>query len=315
VVFLLSIFCCLFFLLLERSVGIGWDFHPDAVTYTQKYLPTVLSIFDIGISAVPNNLYYLISYLAIGNVAILIILNIFFYSLTNVLIAKVFKMHLNKTNWTNNKKLLLLLLLLLTPYRLHLAIHVLKDTLIIYLITFIIYKNKLYISSFVHFTFMFLLRIFSITYSSLLFPRKVIYYMIPLVLFVIILNIDLITVFLLKQNELKMTFREFDSVPNFSNFGVLGILLRAILWPIFVLTGAFIILSPSIAYFPIALGAIMLQLWSLLTFKKLAVSFVTFSLLSLLAMLVTGFTSYIRYTLPIVIVLPLILIKNNGARW
>jgi hypothetical protein len=314
VVFFISLLACLVFYALEWMVGIGWDFHPDAVTYTQKYLQLSLNMLEQGVLSFPNNMYYLLSYLVDGSVVLLISLNVFAYSLTNVVIAKEFRKFSHFSGWKRNKKIALLLLLLFIPYRLHLAIHVLKDTLIIFgfvLVVFNVNKKSLLILSFIP---TFFLRVISVIYLTVLMPNKIIKIGIPIVAIIFIFKYEFLTSFLLGQNALEMTFRESDNVPTFQNMGLMGVIIRAVVWPFFNLTGIYALISPSILYFPVAMGSFMIQLWSYIVFKRFAITPMVFCVMALIALIVPGYASYIRYCFPILIITPILMMKSNPYR-
>ena len=60
-------------------------------------------------------------------------------------------------------------------------------------------------------------------------------------LFIFIQKEGFFSAILNTQNQVDMTFREFDNVPNFFQYGVLGAVFRAIIWPFLFLTGLFIL--------------------------------------------------------------------------
>ena len=115
-----------------------------------------------------------------------------------------------------------------------------------------------------------------------------------------------------------MTFRGFDSVPSFHELGILGSIIRSILWPILYLTGAFIFLSPTIFYFPIAIGSFCLNLWIIKHFKDLRslvpVLLSVYVSMAIFAFIVSGFTSFIRYCLPLIAILPILLINEENRQ-
>lgn len=146
-------------------------------------------------------------------------------------------------------------------------------------------------------------------YMTVLMPKKLIKIGIPVAVVIFIFKYEYITTFLLGQNALEMTFREADRVPTFQNLGLLGVFIRAIVWPFFNLTGIYALISPSILYFPVAIGAFMIQFWSYIVFRKFAITPMVFCVMALIAMLVPGYASYIRYCFPILIVTPLLMMK------
>jgi hypothetical protein len=306
---------CAVFFALERMVGIGWDFHPDAVTYTQKYIHLATNLMEQGVLSFPNHLYYLVSYVLNGNVTLLILVNVLAYCFTNVVIAKEFKKFSYYSRWGGNKKILLLLLLLFIPYRLHLAVHVLKDTLILLGLILVVVNADRKMLMALWFMPTFLLRILSVVYVTVLMPKKLIKIGIPIAVIIFIFKYEYITTFLLGQNALEMTFREADRVPTFQNLGLLGVFIRAIVWPFFNLTGIYALISPSILYFPVAIGAFMIQFWSYIVFRKFAITPMVFCVMALIAMLVPGYASYIRYCFPILIVTPLLMMRANPYKY
>ena len=108
-----------------------------------------------------------------------------------------------------------------------------------------------------------------------------------------------------------MTFRDFDKVPNFFELGVLGAIIRAIVWPFLYLTGIFFLLSPTIMYLPIAIGSFSLQFWHFKQYGRPVLCFQVYLAMGILAFMVSGFTSFIRYTLPLLTILPILIIKKN----
>ena len=116
-------------------------------------------------------------------------------------------------------------------------------------------------------------------------------------------------------NETDMQFREFDKVPSFQEFGAVGSVFRFIVWPIISITGMFFLLSPSFQYLPLTLGCVFTMIYSLkytrLNFRDLLIPFV---LMAIFGLLVTGFTTYFRYIFPIIVILPIFIIKRSNPR-
>jgi hypothetical protein len=306
-VFFVSLMMSLLFLVIERLAGIGLDFHPDAITYTELYYGVANNIIEKDFLSFPNNAYYLVSYVFNGSPELLISLNIFLYSLTNV----IFYNFVSRTGVVGLSRIVGIIVFFTIPYRLHLSVHVLKDTMIIFFFIYIMCNGWTNYRSVLSIISMFCLRIFSFSYLGLIVHNRIFKFGVFLLFLIIVLFNDQFTTFLLKQNNLDMTFREFDNVPNFSDLGLLGSLIRAIVWPFFVISGFFVFLSPSIAFVPIAFGAWMIQGWSIVFFKKIAFSVRVYIIMMLIALLVPGFTSYIRYCFPLLIVLPILMLKSR----
>ena len=116
----------LMLLALERQLGIGWDYHPDAVTYAKTFNNVISNIINSGRRDLLTQLYFVFSKLLNGDIAALIGVNIIVYSATNCMIYGQLKGFI-----TSKAGLICVLLIIFMPYRMHLAVHVLKDTLLI----------------------------------------------------------------------------------------------------------------------------------------------------------------------------------------
>lgn len=307
-VFFTSIVAALSLLALENIVGIHWDFHPDAITYTTDSFEMVENLLEAGFFASFNNFYYFFAAIIQQNVIFLVILNIIVYALTNLSIFKYIKNNAELGNIKFDAKLMLFLgCILFMPYRLHLAVHVLKDTLIIFFLIQLLSKNKikLLLSSF----FMIGLRLFSFMYLSVLIKKKYFYtgaFLIGIV--VIFINQQMVEL-IESRNDIDMVFREFDIVPNFATYGLLGSLVRAIVWPIFAFTGTYLLFSPSIAFVPIAIGSMAMCIISFWAYKIPAINLQSLIIFGIIAMLTSGFTTYIRYCFPLLILAPILQFK------
>lgn len=140
IIFLSSIIFALIVLFIERSIGIGFDFHPDSLVYLK--ISGIVKFEDFFKNPVDliGRFYYLIVGFFDKNKTILITINIIFFALTNFIIYSSIKNILCKKS---NLYLIFSLLLIFDPYRAHLSVHILKDTLIEFsLIYSLIYINK-----------------------------------------------------------------------------------------------------------------------------------------------------------------------------
>lgn len=297
----------LLFLLFERFVGIGWDFHPDSVTYATVSNDVAEIIYQEGFNLVLNNAYYLWSALFNMDIYILTFLNMIMYSLTNVFL---YNFHLKyKHILTPNLWVLGMILLLFNPYRLHLSTTLLKDTMIIMLLTSsVLYalKHKL-----LCIPTLLLLRVASAIYCLILIKPKILKIIILSIMFLAIIFQDYFYNVLTFFNETEMQLRDFDTMPTFQNWGILGAFIRGISWPFFAITGLFAIISPAAAFFPVALGIIFNQIYVYFIIKKFTVPMPIYAALFVFAILTTGYTAYIRYIYPILVVYPIIAILNN----
>ena len=305
-IFFLSISASLFVLLLERLFGIGWDFHPDARTYIELSSGS-LSLLRLDNIMLGSWFYILVDFFN-SNIDALIAFNVLIYSITNVGIANFFYKHTGRDQ--KQITLLLFLLVIFNPYRLHLSVQVLKDTIIIFGMVYFLISKRF---SWLYFIISFLFSLRSAMYLIAVIKRR--NFIVVLLLISSFLywymGIDGILSILSAEDQVNMTFRQFDSVPNFFEFGYVGAILRAIIWPFFYLTGVFIFFSPSIMYLPIAMGSFFLQVWHLKQYRRHAFYFQIYVAMGVMAFMVSGFTSYIRYTLPLVTILPILIIKRD----
>ena len=111
---------------------------------------------------------------------------------------------------------------------------------------------------------------------------------------------------MLTFNEAEMQLREFDKIPTFQEYGIVGVLMRSVTWPLLAITGLFAILSPAAAFFPVALGSVFNQFYIFKTTRSLV--FPVGAMLALMAFgaMVTGYTAYIRYVYPLLVALPIV---------
>lgn len=305
-VFFVSTLACIIALILERIAGIDWDFHPDVVTYITEYK----SVAAQGLETLPNQLYYFITDWVDGSVSLLIALNVLAYCATNVIIANVYSDFRRAKGLIRKGSVVLLVLLLFAPYRLHLAIHALKDTFIILtLCIFTAYQGRT-IYSWLAWIPLLLLRIYAGFYTLILVRGRLLLLIIVLAA-VSISFLDLpVLEFLQDRNEAGMHSREFDTIPSFSELGILGTFLRMIIWPLLVVSGAFAILSPALLFIPVALEILLARAWSRHVFGHLGLTIGLMLCLAVIAAFVNGFTAYVRYAYPALVVMPIIIMRN-----
>ena len=304
VIFSLSILACLFVLSIERLAGLEWDFHPDANTYIAN---------SVGTKSYPlknyiGSLFYILVDLMNSKVWLVVTFNIFIYSITNIALANFFKRH---TGLLSKQILVLFLLVIFNPYRTHLSVYVLKDTLIIFSMVYFFTSNRIY-------SWIFILLSYSLTNRTLIYlftiinKKNLVIILLFMLVFISLQSQEFLYSVLSAKDQGDMTFRSFDKVPNFLEFGLLlGATIRAIVWPFLFLTGTFFLLSPTIMYLPIAVGSFFLQLWHFRQYGSLALYFQAYLVISILAFLVSGFTSFIRYALPVITIIPILALKNK----
>jgi len=286
------------FLLVERLAGIEWDFHPDAVTYVTDYNSYVDDIANM-----PNNLYFFISSLLGGNLPALIELNIIAYSLANAVGWGRIRQYGRACGLSSGRTLVAAVVFLLQPYRLHLGVHVLKDTLIILmlLLTVSVAPRRMWLAA----AALLALRVSAVIYFVGCLPRRLVVGLLVLVSLALALTMQSQEVigFLISRNELDMGGRNFNTVSSFEDYGAAGTLMRGALWPLLLVTGAFWLLSPAMTLLPIAVEMIAGRV----ALARVRIDWLPIlTALGLMAMLVNSYTAYIRYCYPLVCVLPVL---------
>ncbi|MDO8714705.1 MAG: hypothetical protein Q7K13_09575 [Polynucleobacter sp.] len=296
-------------------MGIPWNFHPDSETYINISNEVANAILNSGeFKDILNNGYYIIVYYLGSNILTVTIYNIILFSISNILIYAALKKYTGITYFYWG-----LLLLLLNPYRMHLSTTCLKDTTIIFLSLLSVYSTKNFILAL---PALLIMRLSSIAYIVIIAieggNHRIKHFWLILLpcafvmAGILIINADLLINWMNVNNEINMVFREFDSVPTFSEFGNFGIYIRAALWPLFYQTGLFFLLSPSIAYFPIFLGSLFNLIYCRIYQNSWGLLLVPYLGLSAIALFVSGFTTYLRYAAPILAILPILIASQQA---
>jgi hypothetical protein len=286
----------------ERMLGIGWDYHPDSVTYATKSKEMAAGVLAGGYQDLINNGYYLFAALLDQNVTLITLANMVFFALTNCILYGVHREH-------SGRGFALFLLLALNPYRLHLSTTLLKDTLVILLLVFSARSALRYMMTL---PLQLAVRLGTVFYSALwIRPR----HLLPLAALAVLAFIwagDDIRRVLLAANAEQMVFRGFDLVPTFQDLGLAGIGLRALLWPLLAWSGLFVVLSPAAEYLVVALGSFATQAYCVRVLGGPRLPVGVFVGLALLGVFVTGFTAYLRYAYPLLTVLPLLALARSS---
>lgn len=305
-IFCLSIGLSISTLLIERMVGIEWDFHPDAVTYVTISDSVAQHIFDAPLNIMNNAHYLWVSFLG-SSVGLVVAFNMFFWGVTNSIL---FNSLVDKVKEKGSYFLWgIFMIFLFSPYRMHLSTTMLKDTIILLLLTCIFsMRNK-----WLPIGFICMWRLASIFYLINLLSRKLLIFTMFFGLIATYLSFDFIFEYAAKQDEADMQFRDFDLVPAFKEYGFIGTLLRISLWPLIALTGAYAVISPSVFFFPLAMGSICSLILSCFIFSRFSLftHAQIFLGMALFAFFATGFTTFIRYVYPLISVLPLILLYHE----
>jgi hypothetical protein len=313
-------------LLFERLVGINWDYHPDSVYYIENFTDFInQQLHHNRIIFSFNQFYFFIVNFLGGKVSYIIFFNIILYSYTNVFVYKILKNKLN-LNYLH----LGTFILLLNPYRLHLSTTILKDTLVIFLFVLIFYR--ILFVNIVSIFFLILTRSAAFIYYFVFFRyfsffsknfKLKIFFLIIFILFLFnFIYSDFVLNYLIKlldhievmHNEVPHKVRSFDNVENFSSLGNWGILIKAILWPILLLTGTLIFFSPSVEFFFISLSSLISLIYCIIYLKSSSFELFSFLVLAIIATLTSGYPVFIRYSYPIITIIPILIAINKSNK-
>lgn len=329
--FFISIFIVFFFYIFEGIIGIDRFYHPDSLNHyltpNEKVPKFIDNLNNPGIFL--NFGYEFFCRIFNYNYKILILLNFIFYSITNIIIYnKIFKKLILRKN--QFQIFILFYILFLEPYRLHLASHILKETLLILLISILIFSSNLVLKSIsvilIEFTrknsIIYLLIL--INYKSILkLFKKIItkykkntnkhfkyYFFLFLFLFVFIcfLNFEIIYkeiitlfdkyYFLFRVYFFgEMSPREYDQISNFQEYGYhLGFWLKVMIWPVLFISGSFALFTSSYLF---KLLGLLIILNHYLIFKITNKSFISLGfifLIMVISIYSTSYTAMYRYS-------------------
>lgn len=279
----------------ERLAGISHGFHPDSLFYIDNFYlyqrPGWGALLNF------NNMYYEVVGLFNGNVGWLVALNIVVFSLTNVIIARLFGVRLPTVS-------LYALLIMFLPYRLHLASHVLKDTMIIGLTVLTFFGTFKAMPLFAYMLGAFRIVAVAITVGLRFLPRRPLY--VVLACFAVMTTALLSREFagvILERGEADMGGREFLAMPLQGATNVFLILVRSLFWPLAFKTGFYPLLTGNAVILVIALEQLIALAISLRT-RNLWVYVLSPGTLAMLviSLLVNSFGAYLRYIYPFFII-------------
>lgn len=293
---------------LETRLGLGpGEAHIDESTYLYN---TEIVACGSGIETLPRigEGYFCLSDLLDKSLTKLVGLNIALYLATSLILMNFF----NRYEMDPLQRFLLFMILC-DPYRAHLAIHVLKESFLFFGVVLMFYSRLGVVYGLIISTFF---RVAGPLYTLVLVHRIERKFLLSgLLIFGFVLwMFPGHILYLLNGGNADMVFQTYDKVPTFNQYGLAGDILRAISWPILLLSGMFYLTSPALLFTPIALVALLLQIWSWSAFKKPAISLGAFLVLATLAFMVPGFTGFARYAYPVVVVLPLIMLQRFGKK-
>jgi len=296
--FFYSIIYSLIILFIERKNNIQIDFHPDVTEYFERADQEMLSSFIENPFQFLGKFYYVIVSYFIDNIEFLIILNILAYSLTNYILYLIIKNIFSKRNFLYS---IFILIIIFNPYRAHLAVHPLKDTLIILSLVFSFFSSSIVIN-FIFIFLGFMLRLSFYVYLPIFFVsiKKKLFFFIFAFLFSIILFYFSSVMFDAIENTADMTNRSFDNVYNFINFDFpFAQILRGIAWPVIRITGLAVLFHPFYFLFLLQSVALMYIIYVNRRYVDYRVVFFILPLIAL-AVVSSGYNSYLRYSEPLI---------------
>jgi len=328
-VFLISIIICILFYYFERLIGIDQFYHPDTLYYLnseEKYY-YFKSMFSERPLAILNNGFLFVLKIFNHNYHQLIIFNFVIFSLTNLIVYNlVFKDNLLSFN--KFQIFILYTILFFDPYRLHLVGHILKETLLIFLILSFLYFKNLYVKmififlgvfikkNIIFYFFIFyiddLIQKFFKIKKKLILPISVLI-IICLFLFFFKFTIfdqekSIFSYFTLLPNQSfietleiwhyrSMGGRDYDNVPNFQNISFpLALIYKIIIWPSLIISGFFLFFTNSFLFKILGLLMIYFNVGIYYLTKKSFMNIGLLILLILIALYSVTFTSYFRYS-------------------
>ena len=328
--FFISLAICLLFYTLEGLFNIDRFYHPDSKDHylnPKEMLPTFQkNYFNPFIFL--NYGYHYFSKLLNHNYYLLIFSNFIFYSLTNLIIfEKVFKKFLKNKNLYI---VVLFYLLFLEPYRLHLTCHVLKETLLIFILTTFIFVKSFLIKIF-FFILLEFVRKNSIVYlliflsynfikknilyvnkylNNYSFKNKKIYINLLLLILIIIFFYNYSFVFEFAKsifNKIYYLFRvyffsdmqsrNYDNLTNFQEYGYhIGFWLKLLTWPLLYLSGFFLFFTTSILFKILGLIIIINHYLVYKLTKKTFITLGLFLIIIFISIFSTSYTAMYRYS-------------------
>lgn len=310
--FSLSIIFCLGVSFIERLFEIGVYYHPDVEYYLRiRDATNIMNLFQNPKGFV-GQIYIIITSLFKYNINYLIGLNILIYSITNAYLFQFVKNTYKKNGWVFY---FAVLIVIFDPYRAHLAVHILKDTLIIFSLVILFFSRSYIIKIIASILGVFLRFSFFIYMPVMISNLKITiknFILASIIFFIVIYPFKHIIFAVIASGgqSADMSFRTFDTVPNFHDLEFFGNVIRSIIWPVIRLTGIAFFFSPVYLLFllqSLALGYIFYvnkKFIKLIYFKSILF------IIPLIALgySVSGYNSYLRYSQPIMTLFSIFLI-------
>ena len=302
--FFYSIIYSLIILFIERKNNIQIDFHPDFTEYFEKADEELLNVFIENPFQFLGKFYYVIVSYFIDNIEFLLILNILAYSLTNYILYLIIKNIFSKKNFLYS---IFILIVIFNPYRAHLAVHPLKDTLIILSLVFSFFSSSIVINfificlgSMFRLGFYVYLPIFFVKFKN----KKLAFF----IFFILSLFLYLYFGQMISEAfklDADMRNRSFDTVYNFINFDFpFAQILRGITWPVIRITGLAVLFHPFYFLFLLQSVALMYIIYVNRRYVDYRVIFFILPLM-IIAVVSSGYNSYLRYSEPLMTIFPI----------
>jgi hypothetical protein len=288
----------LIILFIERKNNIQIDFHPDVTEYFERADQEMLSSFIENPFQFLGKFYYVIVSYFIDNIEFLIILNILAYSLTNYILYLIIKNIFSKRNFLYS---IFILIIIFNPYRAHLAVHPLKDTLIILSLVFSFFSSSI-VLNFIFISFAAMLRLGFYVYLPMFFlniKNKNFAFFIFFIfsLFLYFYFGGMISEALRLSADMRN--RSFDTVYNFINFDFpFAQILRGITWPVIRITGLAALFHPFYFLFLLQSVALMYIIYVNRRYVDYRVVFFILPLM-IIAAVSSAYNTYLRYSEPI----------------
>ena len=244
-----------------------------------------------------NNGYYFVVALFSGDVLNIIYFNQFIFALTNVFIFSIFGIKFSEMKVIH-------VLILFLPYRLHLASHVLKDTLIIYMVLLSYFCAIRFLLFPLIVTFIFRIVAGPIVLMARFIPERRWYIFAVYLVFALATFISPdIASFLLDRSEASMGGRDYFEIPLSDATSLTGIIGKTILWPFLAKTGMFALVSLHPTTFILAFECFVFLLFAIYYRKTIAL-LTGNGLIALIfvALMVNSYGAYYRYVYPFLIV-------------
>lgn len=313
IIFLISIGFAILAKYVELQMGIGNDYHPDSIYYINSEV-NLTDIFgrndliDVFSGLVTAFFPLFVKFTTQGfGISGFLVINILIYALTNCIAYKTCKASSCKQG------LFLFTLFFLEPYRLHLAIHVLKETQIIFLLLLV---------TTLKFKWKFLLvgmgTLFRPIFASYLYPFF--NHKISLVLFLTFIIMSVfyspLNNFLMHRAEVDMGGRDLLTLPFEIDFSdpknIYELLLKSVLWSLSAVFGFFALFTAGPIFMLLGFEQFF-QKFLILTLRINSVMLISIILFGIiLASGLSSFGAFYRYFYPVLALFPVwVAIKNE----